>query len=57
LADAVAAVQFVMSLTLRNELVRDLFRDLQFHSNDDNRPEEGTEKEDYRLITSIGYSL
>lgn len=45
------------SITLRNEFIRDLFWDLQFYSNYDNRPAEGAAKEDYGFNTSIGYSF
>lgn len=45
------------SLTLRNELVRDVFWDLQFYSSYDNRPVGGNEERDYGLITSLGASF
>jgi putative salt-induced outer membrane protein YdiY len=44
-------------LSLRNEIVRDLFWELQFFSNYDNRPPEGASKEDYGIVTSIGASF
>lgn len=44
-------------VSLRNEIVRDLFWELQFFSNYDNRPPEGSKKEDYGVVTSIGASF
>jgi putative salt-induced outer membrane protein YdiY len=44
-------------LSLRNEIVRDLFWELQFFSNYDNRPSQGASKEDYGIVTSIGASF
>ena len=41
-------------ITLRNEIVRDFFWDLQFYSSYDNQPAEGFESEDYGIITSLG---
>lgn len=42
------------SITLRNEIIRDLFWDLQFYSNYDNQPVQGAQKRDYGIVTSIG---
>jgi putative salt-induced outer membrane protein YdiY len=43
-------------ITLRNELIRDLFWDLSFYSSFDNQPAEGARKDDYGVVTSIGMS-
>ena len=45
------------NITLRNEIVRSVFWDLQFFSNYDNRPPEGASEEDYGIVTSIGASF
>lgn len=42
------------SLTLRHEIVQDVFWDLQYYDTYDNRPGENGEKRDYGIITSIG---
>jgi hypothetical protein len=42
------------NVTLRNEIVRDLFWDLQFYSTYDNQPPQGAQQRDYGIITSIG---
>lgn len=42
------------SITLRNEIIRDLFWDLQIYSNYDNQPVQGAQKRDYGIITSLG---
>ena len=44
-------------LTLRNELVQDLFWDLQFYSNYDSKSGNEAESIDYGIVTSIGYSF
>jgi len=44
-------------ITLRNEIVRDLFWDLSFYSTFDNQPAEGAESNDYGIVTSIGASF
>ena len=45
------------NITLRNEIVRDLFWDLTFYSTYDNKPAQGAESEDYGIVTSIGASF
>jgi putative salt-induced outer membrane protein YdiY len=45
------------NISLRNEIVRDLFWDLTFYSTYDNRPVQGAENEDYGIVTSIGASF
>ena len=45
------------NITLRNEIVRDLFWDLTFYSTYDNQPVQGAENEDYGIVTSIGASF
>ena len=45
------------NISLRNEIVRDLFWDLTFYSTFDNRPVQGAENEDYGIVTSIGASF
>lgn len=42
------------NLTLRHELVPDVFWDLQYYDTYDNRPAEGAQERDYGIITSIG---
>ncbi len=42
------------NLTLRHELVPDVFVELQYYNTFDNRPSEGSQKRDYGIITSIG---
>lgn len=42
------------NLTLRKELVPDVFWDLQFYTTQDNKVAEGTEERDYGVISSIG---
>lgn len=44
-------------ITLRNEIVRDLFWDLSFYSTYDNRPPDGAESDDFGIVTSIGASF
>jgi hypothetical protein len=44
-------------VTLRNEIVRDLFWDLQFYSTYDNQPPEGAQSRDYGIITSLGVTF
>lgn len=41
-------------VTLRNEIIRDLFWDVSFYSTYDNRPPQGASQEDYGIVTSIG---
>jgi hypothetical protein len=45
------------NITLRNEIIRDLFWDLSFYSTYDNKPAQGAESEDYGIVTSIGASF
>ena len=45
------------NLTLRRELVEDLFFDLSFYYTYLSDPPEGAEKDDYGVVTSIGYSF
>ena len=45
------------NLTLRRELVDDLFFDLSFYYTYLSDPPEGAEKDDYGVVTSIGYSF
>jgi len=42
------------NLTLRKELVPDVFWDLQFYTTQDNKVAEGAEERDYGVISSIG---
>jgi hypothetical protein len=42
------------NLTLRHELVQDVFWDLQYYDTYDNRPADGAQKRDYGIISSIG---
>ena len=44
-------------INLRNEIVRSVFWDLTFYSTFDNRPPEGSAKEDFGIVTSIGASF
>ena len=44
-------------ISLRNEIVRDLFWDLSFYSTYDNQPAKGAASEDYGIVTSIGASF
>ncbi len=44
-------------ITLRNEIVRDLFWDLSFYSSYDNQAADGFESQDFGIITSIGASF
>jgi hypothetical protein len=44
-------------ISLRNEIVRDLFWDLSFYSTYDNQPAENAASEDYGIVTSIGASF
>jgi hypothetical protein len=46
------------NIELRQEFIADLFWDLSFYLNYDSRPPQGAEaKEDYGVITSLGYSF
>jgi len=45
------------NLTLRRELIEDLFFDLSFYYTYLSNPPEGAEKDDYGVVTSIGYSF
>ena len=45
------------NVSLRNEIVRSVFWDLQFFSTYDNRPPPGAQEEDYGIVTSIGASF
>lgn len=45
------------NLTLRRELVDDLFFDLSFYYTYLSDPPEGAEKDDYGVVTSIGYAF
>ena len=45
------------NLTLRRELIEDLFLDLSFYYTYLSDPAEGAEKDDYGVVTSIGYSF
>jgi len=45
------------NVSLRNEIIRDLFWDLTFYSTFDSRPVQGAENEDYGIVTSIGASF
>ena len=45
------------NISLRNEIIRDLFWDLTFYSTYDNQPVQGAENEDYGIVTSIGASF
>ena len=45
------------NLTVRREIIDDLFFDLSFFYNYLSDPPEGAEKDDYGVITSIGYSF
>ena len=45
------------NISLRNEIVRDLFWDLTFYSTYDNKPAQGAESEDFGIVTSIGASF
>jgi len=45
------------NLTLRHELVQDVFWDVQYYDTYDNRPAQGAQERDYGIITSIGASF
>ncbi len=45
------------NLTLRREIIDDLFFDLSFYYTYLSNPPEGAEKDDYGVVTSIGYSF
>ncbi len=45
------------NLTLRREIIEDLFFDLSFYYTYLSDPPEGAEKDDYGVVTSIGYSF
>ena len=45
------------NISLRNEIIRDLFWDLTFYSTFDSRPVQGAENEDYGIVTSISASF
>jgi hypothetical protein len=45
------------NLTFRRELIEDLFFDLSFYYTYLSEPAEGAEKDDYGVVTSIGYSF
>ena len=45
------------NLTLRRELIDDLFLDLSFYYTYLSDPPAGAEKDDYGVVTSIGYSF
>ena len=45
------------NLTLRREIIDDLFFDLSFYYTYLSKPPEGAEKDDYGVVTSIGYSF
>ena len=45
------------NLTFRRELIEDLFFDLSFYYTYLSDPAEGAEKDDYGVVTSIGYSF
>jgi len=45
------------NISLRNEIIRDLFWDLTFYSTYDNRPVQGAESTDYGIVTSLGASF
>jgi hypothetical protein len=45
------------SLRLRRELVSDLFFEVSVYDSYDNRPSEGSEKNDWGLSTSLGYTF
>ena len=46
-----------VDLSLRRELVTDLFVELSFYGTYDNEPPDGAEKEDYGIVTSLGYTF
>ena len=45
------------NLSLRREIIEDLFFDLSFYYTYLSKPPEGAEKDDYGVVTSIGYSF
>jgi len=45
------------SLKLRRELAPDLFLEFGFYDSYDNRPAEGAEKNDWSVVTSLGYTF
>ena len=45
------------NLSLRREIIEDLFFDLSFYYTYLSEPPEGAEKDDYGVVTSIGYSF
>jgi hypothetical protein len=45
------------SLKLRREMVKDLFFEFGFYDSYDNRPAEGAEKNDWSVVTSLGYTF
>jgi hypothetical protein len=45
------------SLRLRRELVSDLFFEILVYDSYDSRPSEGSEKNDWGLSTSLGYTF
>jgi hypothetical protein len=44
-------------VALRRELVKDLFAELSFYDSYDSRPPDEGEKNDYGIVTSLGYSF
>lgn len=46
-----------LDLHLRREVVKDFFIEVTFYESYDNRPPGGTEKTDYGLVFSLGYSF
>ena len=45
------------ALKLRRELVSDLFFDVSLFDSYDNRPSSGSQKNDWSVVTSLGYSF
>ena len=45
------------TISLRNEIIEDLFWDLSFYTSYDNQPPEGAANSDYGIITSVGVSF
>jgi hypothetical protein len=46
-----------LDITLRRELISDLFFDLSFYGSLDSQPPEAGEKTDYGIVTGLGYSF
>jgi hypothetical protein len=46
-----------IDVALRRELVKDLFVELSFYDSYDSRPPDEGEKNDYGIVTSLGYTF